>query len=82
VLGASSDDDNLLLCGNFGSTVLSGAYNARLIGAYAFSDEVDHVCVIMFMWACLQTHQVMQAYIALEFMAHPALCTLLQLSKS
>jgi hypothetical protein len=47
ILGPSSDDDNGLLCGNFGSAVLTGAYKARLIGADAFSDEVDHVCVAM-----------------------------------
>jgi hypothetical protein len=45
VLGVSSDDYNQLLCGNFGSVVLMGAYKAHLIGADAFSDEVDHVCV-------------------------------------
>jgi hypothetical protein len=50
VLGPSSDHDNWLLCGNFGSAVLTGAYKARLIGADAFSDEVDHVRVAMFMW--------------------------------
>jgi hypothetical protein len=49
VLGASSDSDKWLLCGNFGSTVLTGAYKARLIGNDTFSDEVDHVCVAMFM---------------------------------
>jgi hypothetical protein len=43
VLGPSSDDDNWILCGNFGSAVLTGAYKARLIGADKFSDEVDHV---------------------------------------
>jgi hypothetical protein len=48
VLGPSSDDDNWLLCGNFGSAVLTGAYMARLIGADEFSDEVDHVRVAMF----------------------------------
>jgi hypothetical protein len=71
VLGPSSDYDNWLLCGNFGSAVLTGAYNARLIGADAFSDEVEHVRVAMFMWACLQTHRVMQYYIELEFISHP-----------
>jgi hypothetical protein len=59
------------LCGNFGSAVLTGAYKARLIGADAFSDEVDHVRVTMFMWACLQTHRFMQSYIELEFISHP-----------
>jgi hypothetical protein len=58
VLGPSSDDDNWLLCGHFGSAVLTGAYKARLIGADAFFDEVDHVRVAMFMWACLQTNRV------------------------
>jgi hypothetical protein len=71
VLGPSSDDDNWLLCGNFGSAVLTGAYKARLIGADAFFDEVDHVRVAMFMWTCLQTHRVMQSYIELEFISHP-----------
>jgi hypothetical protein len=52
VLEPSSDDDNWLLCGNFGSAVLTGTYKARLIGADA-SDEVDHVRVAMFMWECL-----------------------------
>jgi hypothetical protein len=28
VLGPSSDDDNWLLCGKFGSAVLTGAYKA------------------------------------------------------
>jgi hypothetical protein len=71
VLGPSSDDDNWLLCGTFGSPVLTGACNARLIGADAFLDEVDHVYVDMFLWACLQTHCVLQGYIDLEFMYHP-----------
>jgi hypothetical protein len=70
-LGASSDDDNWFLCGNFGTAVLTGAYNARLIGADDFSDEVGHVRIVMFMWACLKTHLVMQAYTDLEFIAHP-----------
>jgi hypothetical protein len=69
--GPSSNDDNWLLCGNFGSTVLTGAYKAHLIGADVFSDEVDHVRVDMFLWACLQTHRVLQGYIDLEFIAHP-----------
>jgi hypothetical protein len=71
VLGPSSDDDNWLLCGNFGSTVLKEAYKARLIGADALSGEVDHVRVAMFLWSCLQTHRVMQGYIDLEFITHP-----------
>jgi hypothetical protein len=71
VLGPSSDDDNWLLCGNFSSAVLTRAYKARLIEADAFSDEVDHVRVTMFMWACLQTHRVVQSYIELEFISHP-----------
>jgi hypothetical protein len=71
VLGPSSDDDKWLLCGNFGSAVLTGAYKARLIGADAFSDEVDHMRVAMFLWACLQTHHVLQCYIDLEFISHP-----------
>jgi hypothetical protein len=71
VLAPSSDDDNWLLCGNFGSTVLNGAYKARLIGADAFYDEVDHVRGTMFLWACLQTHRVMQSYIELDFISHP-----------
>jgi hypothetical protein len=71
VLCPSSDDDNWLLCGNFGSAVLTGAYKARLIGSDAFSDEVVHVCVSMFLWACLQRHRVLQDYIDLEFIDHP-----------
>jgi hypothetical protein len=71
VLGPSSDDDNWLLCGNFGSAILTRAYKARLIGADAFSNEVDHVSVAMFMLACLQTHRVIQSYIELEFISHP-----------
>jgi hypothetical protein len=71
VLGPYSDDDSWLLCGNFGPAVLTGAYKAPLIGADAFSDEVDHVRVAMFMWACLQTHKVIQSYIELEFISHP-----------
>jgi hypothetical protein len=71
VSGPSSDDDNWLLCGIFGSTVLTGAYEARLIGADAFSDKVDHMCVAMFLWACFQTHPVLQDYIDLEVIAHP-----------
>jgi hypothetical protein len=71
VLGPSSDDDKWLLFVNFGSAVLTGAYKDRLIGAYAFSDEVDHVRVDMFLWACFQTHRVLQDYIDLEFIAHP-----------
>jgi hypothetical protein len=71
VLGPSSDDDNWPLCGNFGSAVLTGAHKARLIGADAFSDEVDHVRVAMFLWACLQTHRALQGCIDLEFIAHP-----------
>jgi hypothetical protein len=71
VLGPSSDDDNWLLCRNFGSAVLTGGYKARLIGADAFSDEVDHVRVDMFLWECLQTHRVLKCYIDLEFIAHP-----------
>jgi hypothetical protein len=67
----SSDDDNWLLCGNVGSAVLTGAYKACLIGADAFSDEFDHVRVAMFLWACLQTHHVLQGYIDLEFISHP-----------
>jgi hypothetical protein len=50
---------------------LPGAYKARLIGADAFSDEVNHVRVAMFLWACLQTHRVLQDYIDLELIAHP-----------
>jgi hypothetical protein len=50
---------------------LAGAYKDCLIGADAFSGGVDHVCVAMFMWACLQTHRVLQSYIDLEFIAHP-----------
>jgi hypothetical protein len=65
------DDDNLLLCGNFGSTVFAGDYKARVIGVDAFSDVVDHVRVMICMWACLQTHRVMQSYIELECIAHP-----------
>jgi hypothetical protein len=45
VLGTSSDDDNWLLCGYFGSAVLTGAYKACLIGLDAFLDKVDHVFV-------------------------------------
>jgi hypothetical protein len=71
VLGPPSDDDNWLLCGNCGSTVLTGAHKASLIGADALSDEVYHVRVSMFLWACLQTHRVLQGYIDLEFIAHP-----------
>jgi hypothetical protein len=70
VLGSSPDDDNLLLCGNFGAVVLVGAYKARLIGVDVFSDGVDHVCETIFMWACLQTRRVLQALIDLEFIAH------------
>jgi hypothetical protein len=51
--------------------LLCGVYKARLIGADAFSDEVDHVRVAMFMWACLQTHRVMQSYIELVLISHP-----------
>jgi hypothetical protein len=69
-LGPSSDDDNWLLCGNCGSAVLTGAYKARLIGADAFSDEVDHVRVAMFLWACSQSHHVLQGYIDLELISH------------
>jgi hypothetical protein len=69
-LVASSDDDNWLLCGNFGYTVFTAAYKARLIGPDAFYDEVDHVRVAMFIWACLQTHLVLQSYIDLEYMSH------------
>jgi hypothetical protein len=71
VLGPSSDDDNWLLCGYFGSVVLTGDYEARLIGEDAFYEEVDHVRVDMFLWACLQTHHVLQSYIDLEFIANP-----------
>jgi hypothetical protein len=71
VLGPSSDDENWLLCGSVGLEVLVGDYKARMIGADAFSDEVDHFRVAMFMWACLQTHRVMQSYIELEFISHP-----------
>jgi hypothetical protein len=35
-LGSSLDDDNWLLCANFGWAVLTGAYKARLIGADAY----------------------------------------------
>jgi hypothetical protein len=70
-LGPSSDDDSWLLCRNFWSAVLTGAYKAHLIGADAFSDEVDHVRVAMFMWTCLQTHYVLQGYIDLAFIDHP-----------
>jgi hypothetical protein len=73
VLGPSSDDDNWLLCGKFGFVFLTGAYKAHLIGADAFSDKVDHVCVAMFLWACFQTHRVLQGYIDLEFTSHPEL---------
>jgi hypothetical protein len=61
-LGPSSGDDNWLLCENFGSAVLTGAYKARLIVADAFSDEVDHMRLAMFLWACLQMHCVLQSY--------------------
>jgi hypothetical protein len=71
VLGRSSDDDNWILCGNFGSALLTGAYKARLIGADAFSDEVDHVRVALFLWAFLQTHPVLQDKVDIEFIAHP-----------
>jgi hypothetical protein len=71
VLGPCSDDDNWLLRGNFWSAVLTGAYKPRLIWADAFSDKVDHVRVAFFLWACLQTHRVLQGYIDLEFIAHP-----------
>jgi hypothetical protein len=72
ILGPSSDDDTWLLCINFGSAVLTGDYKARLIGADAFSDEVDHVRVAMlFLWSCLQTHHVLQFYIDLELIAYP-----------
>jgi hypothetical protein len=71
VLGASGGDYNWLLCGNFVSAVLTGAYKAHLIGDVAFSDELDHVRVEMFMWAYFQTHRVMQICIDLEFIAHP-----------
>jgi hypothetical protein len=50
---------------------LKRAYKARLIGADAFSDEVDYVCVAMLLWACLKTHRILQGYIDLEFIAHP-----------
>jgi hypothetical protein len=50
-LRSSSDDDKWLVCGKFGSAVLTGAYKAHLIGADSFSDEVDHIDVVMYMWA-------------------------------
>jgi hypothetical protein len=73
VLGPSSDNENWPLCGNFGCAVLTGSYKARLIGVDAFSDEVDHVRVAMFLWSCLQTHRVLQGYIDLEFISHPGI---------
>jgi hypothetical protein len=70
VLGTGCHDGNGILASHFAEAVFAGTWRARLIGADAFKETGHNRCA-MYLLAALQTHRVLQGYIALGFIAHP-----------
>jgi hypothetical protein len=70
VLGTGCDKSNWILSSQFAEAVFAGTWRAQLIGSDAFS-ETGHTRCVMYLWAALQTHRVLQGYIELDFIAHP-----------
>jgi hypothetical protein len=70
VLGIGCDDGNWILASQFAEAVFAGTWRARLIGTDAFR-ETGHTRCTIYLWAALQTHRILQGYIALGFIAHP-----------
>jgi hypothetical protein len=58
------------LASKFSEAVFAGTRRARFIGAGAFK-ETGHTRCAIYLWAALQRHMVLQSYIALGFIAHP-----------
>jgi hypothetical protein len=69
VLGVACDDGNWILSSQFDETVFVDTYRAWLIGADAFS-ETGHTRCVMYLWAALKTHRVLQGYIEMDVIAH------------
>jgi hypothetical protein len=58
------------LSSQFAEAMFAGTWRAILIGSDDLS-ETGHTRVVMYFWAALQTHRVLQGYIELEFISHP-----------
>jgi hypothetical protein len=51
-------------------SVFTGTWRARFIGSHTFSKTGRTRCA-MFLWAALQTHRILQGYIAFDVSVYP-----------